>query len=367
MKNIRIYILMLLLSAVTVSCFEENEFVIPDDFTWVGFKNNSILVDEDSGSGVSAEILISSKPLSNPVTITYTVSSDDASEGVDYTLPAGSGSATIPAGSASVEVTLIESVINNSDITGRRTVLFSITDAGGFDLGGPDGEYGPELSVSIAEDDFNLYGYTGFEEPEVSDFGKYNVPEAGTPEGTSLPNHPGENPVDYISVGGEMGFDLYYTEGDEGGDDDLHLGVIDITDLGDGVGAFFDGSQGYVSEDCDGEMNLEFDEITLDPGVTFLRVGIGFYFTTGSSFEDSDYFKAVWRTEDGDEELFEITGGYGDGEDEVFTPSGESMNGQWTTIFGYPDNIKTGKLVIIFRTSSGGEFVYFDKIEIVGF
>ncbi|MBN1387613.1 MAG: hypothetical protein JW965_04155 [Bacteroidales bacterium] len=367
MKKIRIYIVMLLLSTVTVSCFEENEFIIPEDFTWVGFKSSSIMVDEASGSGVSAEILISSRPLSSPVTINYTVSSDDASEGVDYNLPAGSGSTTIPAGSASVEVTLIESVINNSEIAGRRTVLFTITDAGGYTIGGPDGEYGPELTVTIAEDDFNTYGYTSFEEPEVSPLGIYNVPEAGTPEGTSLPNHPGENPVDYVSVGGELGFDLYYTEGDEGGSDDIHLGVIDITDLDDGVGAFYDGSQGYVSEDCDGELNLEFDEITLDPGMTILRVDIGFYFTTGSSFEDDDYFTAVWRTEDGDEELFEITGGYGDGGDEVFSPSGESIIGKWTTISGYPENMKTGKLVIIFRTSSGGEFVYFDKIAIVGF
>lgn len=367
MKKIIKYIVLSLLVAVSQSCFEENEFVIPEEFAWVGFKTNGLDIAEDAGTGVVVDILVASKPLSEPLTINYTVSSDDAVEGVDYNLPSGSGTATIPSGSSHVSATLIESVINNNDIVGARTVVFTITDAGGYTLGGPDGEYGVTLEVTITEDDLNLYGYTSFEEPEVAEAGIYNVPEAGTPEGTNLPNHPGENPVDYESTGDELGFDLYYTEGQEGGADDIHVGVTNATDLDDGVGAYYDGTQGYVSEDCDGELNLEFDEVTIEEGMNLLRVDVGFYFTTGSSFEDNDYFRVIWRTEDGDEELYEITGGYGGNEDEVFTPSGESMIGTWTTLSGYPENMKSGKLVIIFQTSSGGEFVYFDKIEIKGF
>jgi len=367
MKNIKICILMLLLSAVAVSCFEENEFLIPDDFAWVGFQVSRISVREDSGSGVEATILLSSKPLSQQLSLTYTVSSSDATEGVDYSIPAGSGTAIIPAGSASATITLIDAVLNNENITGNRKVTFTITDAGGYTLGGPDGEYGTTLEVTLVEDDLSLYGYTSFEEPVPAPSGIYNVPDEGTPEGTSLPNLPGDNnPVDYVSVGGEMGFDTYYTEGDPGGSDDIHLGVTNATDLDDGVGSYFDGSQGYVSEDADGELNLEFDEITLG-SMTLIQVEIGFYFTTGSSFEDDDYVIAVWRTEDGDEELFEITGGYGPGEDEVYTPGGSSMIGKWTTLTGFPENMKTGKLVIIWRSSSGGEYIYFDKIAIKGF
>ncbi len=368
MKKIKAYLIILLLLVVGVSCFEENEFKIPDNMAWIGFAENAITVAEDSGEDVTVKFIVSSAPLTSALTLSYTVTSNDASEGVDYSLPSGSGTFTVPAGASSVDVVLIQSVLNNDNVTGDRFVTFEVTDGNGYIIGGPDGRFTASVLVTLREDDFTTFGYTGFEEPVVSASGIYNVPDAGTPEGTSLPNLSGDNnPVDHVSTGGELGFNLYYTDGDPGGADDIHLGVINITDFGDDIGGFLDGSQGYISEDCDGELNLEFDEITIPDNLSILLVEIGFNFVTGSSFEEDDYFIAIWRTEDGDEELFEITGGNGAGVDEVYSPDGESMIGKWTVLTDEIDNIKTGKLIITFRTSSGGEFSYFDKISIKGF
>ena len=359
MKNIKIYIIILLLSAVAVSCFEEKEFLVPDEFAWVGFEENRVLVAEESGEDVTVRFLVSSAPLSSAVTFDYSISSSDATEGVDYTLPAGSGSFTIPAGASSTDVVLIESVVNNENITGDRTIEFEVTDGKGYDIGGPDDNYDASVTVKLLEDDFTIFGYTSFEEPEGGP-GVYNVPE-----GTDLPNHPGENPVDYVSVGEELGFDLSYTEGNAGGSDDLLLGVHGITNLdGEDIGSFYDGVQGYSFNDADGEFELVFDEITLDPDLTLLKVEIAWYFVD-SSWEDSDVFTAVWRTEDGEEEVYQLTGGHGD--DEVYSPSGLSMISGWTNVGGFIDNKKTGRLVLYLENNSGSEIYYIDNVVIKGF
>lgn len=361
MKNIKIYILVLLLSAVAVSCFEENEFMIPDEFAWVGFETGSIDVAEESGEGVTATFLVSSAPLSSPMTISYNVSSSNATAGVDYTLPSGSGSFTVPAGSNTVDVVLIESVLNNANVTGDRKVLFEITDGGGLILGGPDGDYESTFTVVILEDDFTIFGYTSFEDVDLTGLSS-DYTKAGTVE---MVNNPGEAPVDFIATGNELGFDSSFLPDNVGDDGSEPIGVND----GSHVGVSYPfGSQGYSAEDLDGEIEIVFDEVTIPGGTTFLRLDIEAYFNDGHDWEEEDNgIEVIWRTDEGDESVINVRSP-GDLDDVVEDMDGNAIQlNTWLHFKGIAGAIKTGRPVLRIENDNNADLIMVDMLIVQGF
>ena len=362
MKKIRTYIVILLLTVVAVSCFDENDFSIPDDLNWVGFKTNSFEIAEDSGEGVTAEIIVSSAKLTSDLSITYTVSSSNATEGVDYSLPSGSGTITVPKGSNSVNVVLIESALNNDNVTGDRTIVFEITSTGGLTLGGPDGFYGGIVTVVVAEDDFTTFGYTSFEDIDLTGLSA-NYNKSGSVE---LLNNPGEAPVDFVATGNELGFNTSFLPeyvGDPG------VEVIGVNNGAFGGYTYPFGSQGYAASDLDGALEIVFDEVTIPPGISVLRLDIAAYFIDGGDWqEEGNGIELIWRTAGGDETVINIR--RDDGIQDVLKDmDGNSVNlAEWLFLKGRVMNtIMTGRPVLRIENDNNADLILVDMVIAKGF
>lgn len=139
--------------------------------------------------------------------------------------------------------------------------------------------------------------YTSFEEPVTGsiyiDLGDPNVDHA-------LVNHAGEAPVNYTSIGGEIGFTSYYynTRGDVGLTDGDYVGVTAYT--GD-VAAFTDGVQGFEFSDCDGYMVTTFDTVAITSPYASVSLDV-FIKETGWETAPADLAR-VWVEVDGGVEL----------------------------------------------------------------
>ncbi|MFO7852665.1 MAG: hypothetical protein ACQERS_10550 [Bacteroidota bacterium] len=373
MKKFNIYIIMLLLSAVAVSCFEENEFQIPDDMAWVGFEESSIRLKEDSGLGLSVNILISSAPPDQDLTINYSVSSDDATEGVDYELPAGSGTVVIPSGSNSVEVLLIESVINNENITGDRLVVFEITDADGFNLGGPDGEYGEVLYVHLLEDDFTIFGYSSFEDVDITGCWEWYY-KPGGPDPELVNNYgdgdPDDAPVDFTATGDELGFDSSFDPTDVGDDGWEIMGVTDgdFSGWDRGVYPIEYGTQAYAASDLDGTLEIVFDEVTVPGDAQLLVLDMAVYaaFLDGGNYDENEFVELVWRTSQGDEAVTGIIKLENDG---FATYNSGNFVGydQWIHLSGNVSAPSTGRPVVRIKNDNNDDLTFVDNIVVKGF
>ena len=367
MKKVTIYILLTSSLFLLNGCFEESEFEFPLEYSWIAFPQAEIVVDEAIGTGVSSEIILSGAPFATDQTINYTVeypSEGGAKEGVDFNLPANSGSIVLPAGANSIEVNLIESIINNDIPVGRRSVIFTLQPVAGLNLGQLGNEQTQSITISISEDDLSTFGYTSFEEPAAGDVNNYSAPA-----GTDLPNNPGENSVDHVYNGGEIGFNTSYVPGQEGGaDSGLFFGVTNITNEPDeyDVGAFPDGSQGYMTSDADGLAEIVFDELDIPEATSLLQIKMSLWFIDDDTWEDDDEFDVFWRTEDGDELILSLRAN----SDNLMTDSadgdGAVITGDWNVFIAQVTNIKSGSLVIQIGTDSGAEFNFIDNIIIEG-
>ncbi|GEM_PF-4496376 len=361
MKRLKIYLTILFFTIVTVSCFEENDFVIPGKFAWVGFEESAFSIAEDGGEGVQVTLLFSTKPVSSALNITYSVTSTNATEGVDYSLPSGSGTATIPAGASSVNVTLIESALNNDNVTGDRTVVFAITDGGGYEMGAPDDKYGTTVTVVLQEDDFTSFGYTSFEDVDLTGLSS-DYTKAGTVE---MVNNPGEAPVDFIATGNELGFDSSMLPENTGDDGSEPIGVNDGSHVGV---AYPFGSQGYSAEDIDGTIEIVFDEVTIPGGTTYLRLDIHAYFNDGGDWEEEDNgIELIWRTIDGDETAINVRSP-GDLDDVVHDMDGNPIPlDTWLHFNGQVNSVKTGRPVLRIENDNNADLIMVDMIEVKGF
>lgn len=367
MKKFKIYLTMLLLTMVAVSCFEENDFTIPDEFAWVGFEKSSFNIGEDSGDDVTATLIVSSATLSSALNLTYTVTSSDALEGIDYSLPSGTGSMTVPAGSNTVDIVLIESVLNNDNVTGDRTVVFEITDAGGLNFGGPDGQFKATVTVVLAEDDFTQFGYSSFEDVDVTGLG-YEYTRPGGPD-PALVNNPGDAPVDFVATGNELGFDSSFDPNDVGDDGGEIIGVSngDFSAGGDGVYTIQYGSQAYSSSDLDGTLEIVFDEVTIPGGTTVIVLDMAVYFAflDGGDLESDEGIELVWRTAQGDETVLAA------GEDggELKDMNGNTLNfDEWHSLTAsVQNNIITGRPVVRIKNDNNDDLSFVDMIVVKGF
>ena len=365
MKKIKLYTLLALLMLSISSCFDNVEFNIPEDQFWIAFDGESNLnISENNTDAVMATINYSGVTLSQPLTINYTISFPDAgaaSENVDFTLPAESGSVTIPVGEFQTEFVLLASIINDEIAKGTRSLTFTLQSTNNLNLGEPDAPESTSITINILEDDFTEIAFSSFEEPTTFGTTSYSAPA-----GNDLPNNNGQPPVDYASTGNELGFNTSYII--PGGEDNsVDMGVWNEADFTlDGAAFDFpDGSQAYASSDSDGLLEIEFDEVNIANGATTLLIEADVYFTD-ASWEDDDEFDIFYRTEDGDELVISLRAN-ADG-DMTNSPDGTGSNieGQWIKLTGEISTIKSGKIAVQIGQNSGSELLFIDRVSLKG-
>lgn len=321
---------------------------------------SSAEIFEDQQEGISVPIALG-YTVSEPSSVTFEISSISGSEyGVDYkTVPDGStGKVTIdlPVGASSIDLTILP--IKTEDVDTKIISVDVSEVSGGLLLASESVPF----EVTIADQTLNLtvLASTSFEEPLAGLVNNYSAQE-----GTGQINVEGLNSVDYVSTGGEMGFDLSYLPGQEGGEDDeVYFGVTNVVSEPDAwdIGFFQDGAQAYVTSDADGLAELVFDQISIPSGTEFLKIRLSTYFVD-ASWEEDDEFDVFWRTNSGDELLLSFRS---NGESMTDAPDGNGniLIDQWFTFDAFVDNIDNGRLVIQIGTNSGSEVAFIDAIEI---
>lgn len=241
----------------------------------------------------------------------------------------------------------------NSGVLGGKAGNITITTTGVADG-----------SISVeGEEGFPLVAWTSFEEPagedvDYTDTGDPNVDRA-------LINNAGEAPVQYTSIGGELGFQtLYISTGSVGATDGDDFGVTTKSSIvGDSPqGGYTDGVQGYVMDDTDGIMRIVLDEIETT-GLTTLNVSIDYLFND-TGWEGSDYITVTAESSLGTQQVIvtldgdDIDDGGLDPEPHIWHSSSadiSSLLGQGAV-----------QLTIEVVSNSGAEEVYFDNIQFRG-
>lgn len=342
-----------------MGCFDEYEGSLSPDEAWVYFAKSSENVIESADGAVVTELIYSGAPRSSDLVIPFTISTDsDLTEGEDYTL--ASSQFVIPAGKFKADAILLESLIDNDLPEGNKSLVITISSPDGVGAGFP----GPaadrnSITVNIAEDDFFVFGFTSFEEPEAGD--NYVDPN-GADNDHDLVNIPGMNSFDYDGSGSEIGFDATFinTRDIASGLSD-NVGVTDSYDDG-----FTNGSQGYVLLDTDGTIQVTFDPVNVEGfDQVFLSID---WFIQSSNYEGavdadptgSDIFKISIITDT--EDVINIVDVDGDQLEQIYS----DQFGAWTTLFEEISGIKTAQLVIEVDTNVDSEGIAFDNIQFLG-
>ncbi len=206
--------------------------------------------------------------------------------------------------------------------------------------------------------------FTSFEEPEIFS-GDYT--DTGDPNvAHSLINNLDEPLVNYISTGGEIGFNASYEPYDTPGDgltDGDDVGVTDNTPTGSIP--YTEGIQGYQISDVDGNYILEFETVDLT-GANNPTLSIDYFLSeTGYEGDGTVNQSSSDRLRIYVKDLTNAT------EIDILDTTGSNINdlnieGFWITgtAILLPDT--TIQLVIEARTNSGAETFYFDHIIVEG-
>lgn len=224
---------------------------------------------------------------------------------------------------------------------------------------------------------FSQIAGTSFEEPEAIP-GKYT--DTGDPNvAHPLLNNAGEALVNYVSIGGELGFLAYYVPYDTpdvGLTDGDFVGVTSFTPSPTVL--FTDGANGYQMNDLDGNMIVEFDEVDLT-GVSNPTVSLDFllsinkdnpangnYEGDGTVNESgSDRLRIFIKdlTNNNEIPLFDSTGQDLDN----FVPmSGGEYQLQWQQATAALLPNTTVQLILEGRTNASAENFWFDNIVFGG-
>ena len=361
----RIYFYIIILISVLSSCFDDNEILLPEAYNYLAFSTVSTISTEGSDdSEITVEIVYSGSELQSDLEIPLLIEADGdvpVTEGVDYKLTDRGNIVTISKGSYTSNFRL--SILNNDKSAGARVLTLKIPEIDGYNLGAPDAEELGAHQVTILEDDYTIFGYTSFEEPQAGEINNFHA--QGTTDQINVEN---QNSVDFTYNGGEMGFDTYYIPGEEGGEDSgLLFGVTKFaadTGWGYDVIAFPDGAQAYSTSDSDGLMEIAFDNIDLSSNVQQLQISFDVWFAD-ASWEESDEFDLFWRTEDGDEVVLSLRSN-GKKMTDSADGSGRELIEEWTHFTRSVSNVKPGQLIIQIGSNSGSEISFIDNIKIEG-
>lgn len=347
-----------------ISCDNEdvNEVLAREGQTWVAGIADGITttVFEDEGQAIFVPFSVGFT-LNESANVTINMTLENAVYGVDFvTEPDGaSGQITlsIPAGSNNPTIRLIPSI---TEEVKDYSVMFEVAEvSGGLRLAEGSGVF--TAAVEDRTKNLDIIASTSFEEPTAGATNNYEADD-----GVEQINKDGLNSVDYVSTGGELGFDFSYIPGEEGGEDtSLFWGVTNVLNEPDewDLPFFQDGMQAYVASDADGLAEIVFDEVTVSSDVEILLVTLSTFFVD-ASWEDSDEFDVFWRTVDGDELLLSFRGDVNDDMRDQPDGTGNVIEGAWFTFNAFVQNVKSGRLVLQIGNNSGSELVFLDAIRI---
>ena len=150
------------LSMVALASCEEQKILFEGP-EFVRFTDTTLTYKESIGTPVTVSVHVVGKPLSQPLTVNYTVGGT-AREGRDYTIEGTSGVVTIPAGKlfGTIQVNLINNANNILESQDIVFTLTGVTPSTDLQLGfGKNNVIGKTLTLTI-QDDCLLSGfYTG--------------------------------------------------------------------------------------------------------------------------------------------------------------------------------------------------------------
>ena len=370
MKNL-VKIFSITALVVMSSCFEEQEFVIPDTLSYISFQTTGTDVLEGSTvNSITATIVYSGPELTSSLSVPVVIQDGDgnrAQDGVDYTIAAGLNGVSLNVGEFETEI--IIDILDNDESVGTRVLTLSLGELSGVNLGQPDLEEARSFSLNIVEDDLTLFAFSSFEDVDITGVEEVRYTKSGAAD---IGNNPGEAIVDFIATDTELGFDSQFDPDDIGdsGSEFIGLGswanlnLSDPSDIPDFPFTYLDGVKGYHCNDVDGELEIVFDEITFPAGVVLIEISLG-VFIGGFNADVGEHIELVWRTASGDEQLFRVedTGGaiY------QFTTGEDFQTGAWQTVRVNPDPSVidlTGQVVVRMRNDNDADAYVVDDLRI---
>ena len=204
----------------------------------------------------------------------------------------------------------------------------------------------------VANVQASIIGFTSFEEPDLG--GEY-TDTLGSTTNHALINNTGEMPVNYTSVGGELGFSSYYTStGGSGLADGDFVGVTDFAPKFDGN--FTDGDQAFQMQDTDGIMVTTLDPVNLT-GYTNASISMDL-FVMKTGWEPVDVIRA-YVTVDGGKKL------------DLIDTTGRDINDlgiedSWKTLVVDLNGYTTAQLSFMLEANSADETIWIDNIKLEG-
>ena len=201
----------------------------------------------------------------------------------------------------------------------------------------------------------NVIAFTSFEEPAGLDNDYFDL---GSPDDNKeLVNNIDQAPVQFTSVGGEIGFRTFYVStGSVGATDGDDLGVTTKTSI---VDSYPDGTQGYYFDDTDGLITVVFDQVDAS-SLLALKISLD-YFINPTDYEPDDYFEIIVESGDGVPALVRRFTG-------VTIESDDIEEGIWKNVVldvtSLIDDVAVLKITV--KTDSGAEEIYFDNIRFFG-
>ncbi len=204
---------------------------------------------------------------------------------------------------------------------------------------------------------------TSFEEP-LSISGSYT--DTGDPSmAHSLLDNSNEPLVNWVSAGGELGYQAYYVPYDSPGVGLTDGDPVGVSDSVATIGNYSDGAQGYRMSDCDGNFILEFEPVDLS-GVTNPQVFIDFFIAaTGYEGDGTENASGSDRLRIYVKDLSLGT------EVDVLDTTGNDINDlgiedSWITGMALLNENSQVQLVIEARNNSAAEAFFFDNVRFEG-
>ena len=348
------------------ACDTTNDVILPSSFHYVSFEKSEIKVKEGESDKVVTKLFRASELSNEDLIYSYEISFPEgktqAQENVDYILPKASGTIVLPAGKSEVEVELL-TINNNTNSVGNRYIQFDLQPVENLNLGSPSDPNAKSVTIIIAEDDLTTIGYTSFEDvPTFLDDIYYKKSGKEVLENTQVSDPSSTDPyVDFMADRSELGFDSSFLSSDIGDSGIERIGVFKNENLDtnpdDFEARFQEGSQGFITSDLDGTLEITFDEITsLNANMTDVVLQANIYLAD-TSYETGEGIEIFYKTVDG----------LGAPIISFIEPSDE-MKGVWIHVSKMiPLNkLQAGNIVVRMKNSSNSEMIFLDYIGIKG-
>ncbi|CAM1374179.1 hypothetical protein [Tenacibaculum xiamenense] len=364
MKIYKLYICVFMLWGI-LACNTENDVILPSSFHYISFEKSEVRVKEGETNTVLVKFLRSSELPNEELIFNYDISFPEgktaAQENVDYSLPDGSGTIKLPAGKGEVEVELL-TVNDNTNSAGDRYIQFDLKPTDNMTLGSPADAAAKSVTVIIGEDDLATIAYTSFEEVPafVGDI-YYNKSGTEVLQNTQVSNPSSTDPyVDFTATGDELGFDSSFLSSDVGDSGIERIGVFKNENLetapDDFEARFVKGTQGFVTSDLDGTIEIVFDEVTsLNSSMTGVILEANIYIGD-TSYETGEGIEIFYKTADGL------------GDPIISYVESTIEKGTWLSASGNipADKLVPGNIVVRMKNSSNSEMIFLDYIAIKG-